>query len=780
MRTNKIFSSLLIAAALLTGIQTVAQTIKGTIFTLEQSDHQHPLPGVNIFWINTRTGTTSDANGNFSISAKGITDKRLILSFIGYNTDTVHVGENSTLKLMMTENSKELSAVEIGGRAPSSFISHTDPRKVQVITTGELRKAACCSLAESFETNASVDVMYADALTGAKQIQLLGLSGVYSQILSENVPLVRGLASSFGLSYIPGTWMESILVSKGASSVVNGFESVTGQIMVEYKKPANSEKLFLNFFGNDNTRLEANAHSALKINDRLSTMLFGHVSHFNNPFDRNNDGFMDIPANTTYNFMNRWDFNIPNKFTSHLGVKYFDEVRTGGFMHFDPETFSQDTAGINSGTKVYGIEMHTRRLEGFLKNGIMFPDHPDRSIALIVSGIYHSQNDLLGLNKYDATQKSFYANLLFQDKLVNEHHKFTTGLSFMFDNYAETFSKKDLTYLYQVAGNDQDNIPDSLFTIFSIRDTTLNLDRKEMVPGAFFEYTMMLGDKFTLIAGMRADYHNRYGLFLTPRLHARYMITPSTTLRASAGKGYRSANVLAENYSIMASQRVLHISNNLDQENAWNLGLNVTQDFHLFKREAQFDAEFYRTQFIHQVIVDLDSMPTDVFVYNLNGKSFSNVLQVQLTFEPVKRFTVLTAFRLNDVNITESSKLMQKAMSSRYKGLFNASYATRFDKWKFDFTIQLNGPSRLPDTEKLPEELRRAEKSPAYVQLLAQVTRQFKHFEIYAGGENLTNFTQKDPITEYLRPYHTYFDTSMVWGPIVGATVYGGLRYTLK
>jgi len=770
---------ILVVLAMLSVIGSEAQMVAGKVFAVEKNN-RNPLPGVNIFWINTQKGTTTDVNGNFSLSSKGIADKRLIVSFIGYNTDTVPVGNNSNLNLMMTESSQELSAVEIGSRAPLSFISHADPRKVQVITTGELRKAACCNLAESFETNASVDVMYSDALTGARQIQLLGLSGVYSQVLSENVPLVRGLASSFGLGYIPGTWMQSILVSKGASSVINGFESTTGQIMVEYKKPVDSEKLFLNLFANTNGRLEANAHSAIKINDRLGTMVFGHFSRFNQPFDRNNDGFMDIPANSAYNLMNRWDYNIPNKFSSHLAVKYFDETRTGGSMKFDPETFKQDTAGINTGTKVYGINMHTRRLEGFMKNGIMFPAHPDRSIALIVSGIYHMQHDNLGLNRYDASQKSFYANLLFQDKILNEHHKFTSGFSFMYDNYAEAFSKKDITYLYQVAGNDKDATPDSLFTIFSVHDSVYNFDRKEIVPGAFFEYTMTLGDKFTMIAGLRADHHNKYGLFMTPRLHMRYHISKSATLRASAGKGYRSANVLAENYAIMASQRKLNISDNLNQENAWNFGLNFTQDLHLFGRDAQFDAEFYRTQFIHQVIVDLDSLPADAFVYNLDGKSFSNIFQVQFSFEPVKRLNVLTAFRLNDVNITENGILRHKAMSSRYKGLFNIAYATRFDKWKFDLTLQVNGPSRLPDTQKMPEALRRPENSPVYTQLLAQVTRKFKYFEVYIGGENLTNFTQKDPITEYWRPYHTHFDTSMVWGPIVGATVYGGVRYSLK
>jgi len=757
------------------------ETVQGVVHEKnEEHAHLHPIPGVNIYWIKTNKGTVSGPEGEFSLSMAGITDRRLVFSFLGFISDTVPVAPGQTLKIELKPDPIQLKAVEVEGKVGSSFISSVDPRKVQVITSKELRRAACCNLAESFETNASVDVMYADALTGAKQIQMLGLSGVYSQVLSENVPLVRGLASSFGLGYIPGTWMESILISKGASSVVNGFESTTGQIMVEYKKPETTEKFFLNLFANSNLRFEANAHGARKIGDRASTALFGHFSRFGNAFDRNNDLIMDIPENTTYNFMNRWDYLIPGRLTSHLAVKFFDETRVGGFLGFSPESFKQDTVGINNGTKDYGITMHTTRMEGFLKNGLLFEEHPERSVALILSGVYHKQDDMLGLNKYDASQKSVYANLLFQDKIGNPDHKFLTGLSFMYDDYEERYKRRDFTYLYEVTGGDIDQTPDSLFTIFSYRDTLFNRDRKEIVPGAFFEYTMHLFEKFTLIAGARADYHNTYGLFFTPRMHLRYKMNSGTTLRGSAGKGYRTANVLSENYSIMASQRVLNINTDLDQENAWNFGLNITQDLHLFGREAQIDAEAYRTWFINQVIVDLDSLPSGVFVYNLDGKSYSNIFQFQFSFEPVKRLSILAAIRFNDVKITEGGKLVEKAMSNKYKGLFTASYATAYDKWKFDLTLQLNGKARIPDTRKMPLILQRDAYSPQYVQLLAQVTRKFKYYEVYIGGENLTNFTQKDPVTEYWRPYHTHFDTSMVWGPIVGATIYAGLRYAIK
>jgi hypothetical protein len=562
--------------------------------------------------------------------------------------------------------------------------------------------------------------------------------------------------------------------------VVNGFESTTGQINVELKKPASSEKFFLNLYGNQRGRMEINSDATYKLNDKLSTMAMVHYSHYNNPSDANNDLFRDLPTQNTVNLLNRWDYIVPGRFVSRFSIKYLDETRTGGFMNYNTETYQNDTAGIQNGTKTYGLQVKTKRLESFWKNGFMFKDKPDKSVALILSAIYHDQEGNFGLNKYTGVQKSMYANLLYQNIIGNPNHKFTTGLSFMYDNYEEKYERTDFTYLYQITGGDKDANPDTLFAIYSMHDTTYNMDRKEVVPGAFFEYTLNLKDKFTLIAGMRVDHHNKFGTFYTPRMHIRYKITPATTFRASVGKGYRTANLFAENYSIMASQRLIHFVDEPKQEHAWNMGINLTQNFKLFNRDAQVDVETYHTGFINQVIVDLDSLPADVFFYNLTGKSFSNIVQVQFTFQPVNRLSILSAFRFNNVKVTENGVLREKAMVSAYKGLFTASYATKFDKWKFDITLQLNGKARIPDTQKMPASLQRAPYSPAYVQLLAQVTRKFKYFEVYLGGENLTNFTQKDPITEYWRPYHTHFDTSMVWGPIVGATVYAGFRYSIK
>ncbi len=782
MKFSRIFLAIIVLMVLIAR-EGVAQTVTGTISEKDAAGHKAGLPGVNVFWLGTTKGTFTDAKGKFRIEKDGVRDYRLVFSSLGFKKDTLVVGKDRLkVDFVLVSDNQSLNEVEIKGRQDDSFISKLRAQQTTVINVGELQRAACCNLAESFETNPSVDVSFSDAVTGAKQIQMLGLSGIYSQVMTESIPMLRGLASTYGLNYIPGPWMESIQVSKGAASVVNGYESITGQINVEYKKPEHSEKLYVNLFGNSNLRFEANANGSVKLNNKLSTMLFVHVDDQRYKFDRNHDGFMDIPLLTTYNIFNRWDYINPGKWVSKFGIKYLDENRRGGQMDFDKSTWNTDTTGITNDTKKYGMGIRTKRLEAFWKNGIFIPNHPTSSFGLIVSGVNHEQNAFYGINQYNGHEQSVYANLIFTADLKNPSHKISTGVSFLLDDFRENYMQNQLTYQYQI-------IPTGdLFKLVGVKDTNYSKNRTEVVPGAFFEYTLNLKEKFSMILGARVDHNNLYGWYFTPRLHLKYRFSKNSVLRASAGKGYRTPNVFAENSGVFVSQRIFYFAPDLKQEEAWNFGLNFTQDFTLFHHKAEFSIDGYSTRFIHQVIVDIDSLPTAAFVYNLNGRSYANSVQVQLTVEPADRFTVTMAFRVNDVKVTEGDRLRTKPFVSLYKGLVTLSYATKWEKWKFDLTGQLNGPQRIPDTQKMPAKLQRDENKPPYFQLLAQVTKKFKHIDIYLGAENMTNFTQTDPgdviktgpITEYWKPYHTHFDGAMGWAPNVGITVYAGIRMAIK
>lgn len=716
------------------------QEIKGYVFELDDGKMKMPLPGANVFWEGTGIGTATDSDGAFTLTRNGQGNSRLVVSFVGYVSDTVETGSDGKPLEVILSQSKTLKEVEVQERAPGAHISRADPIATQQITLGELRKAACCNLSESFETNASVDVNYTDAITGAKQIKLLGLAGKYSQIQTENVPNLRGLAASYGLNYIPGSWMESIQVSKGTSSVKTGYESVTGQVNVEYKKPDNKEKLFVNMYVNQAGRVEGNFNSSIRVSPKWGTTIFGHVSNQSTLIDDNHDGFLDDPVFTNVDIFNRWTYHS-DKMEGRFGIKYMDEVRKGGQVDY----LSSNEPGSQG---YYGTEIKTKRLEAFSKTGF-FLKRPNTSIGWINSFTWHQMNSFFGNNTYDGTENNYYSNLMYQTYIKNTAHTITTGVSYMLDFYNESLN-------------------DSVFT------------RKEQVPGVFAEYSWVVPDKFTLLLGLRGDYDNLYGFFLTPRIHVKYNITKNTVVRASVGRGSRTANVVAENMSLLATSRYFVFLDKLKMEHAWNYGINLTQYVDIFGRPMTANAEFYRTSFTNQVIVDKEQNANQIRVYNLDGKSFANIYQVEVKYELIPRMDVTLAFRYNDVQMTLSDSLMREALVNKYKGLVSVSYATNLHKWQFDVTAQFNGPSRIPNTADLPQEYRMPAYSPFYTVLNAQVTKYFKRWEVYLGGENLTNYRQMQPIISADEPFGPYFDASNVWGPVSGVKIYAGVRFLLK
>ena len=740
MKKYIIFLSLIL---LLGTVIANGQTVVGTVSGLNEQQEKVPLPFVNVYWSGTQHGTVTDENGDFTITRHGTGDHLLVFSFVGYANDSLLVKSGQTSVDIILTSGEALDEVTIAKRFGGSYISRLRPIKTEFITEAGLQKLPCCNLSESFENSATIDVGYSDAVTGARHIKMLGLAGIYSQMLFENIPYLRGLESAFGLNYVPGPWMESIQISKGAAAVINGYESTTGQINIEYKKPEKSDPLFVNLFANSIGRFEANVTAAIPVNEKWSTMLLAHGSTMKHKIDRNEDGFLDIPLNRQLNFFNRWKYNPEGNVRMQFGISVMDELREGGQMEFD---YDRDKGG----SEYYGINISTRKFQGFGKIGFLFPEKPYKSIGFQTQSTWFSQESLYGLRLYDGEQVSYYANLIYQSIISNTNHIINFGASFRYDDFQE-------------------------------RLNTVNYNRTEYVPGIFGQYTYTYPEKFNGIAGLRLDHNSVYGLLITPRMHLRYNLDEHTALRASAGRGYRSANVLAENTGVLASSRVLHFAEEFEMERAWNYGLNITRRFPLATgREINASLDFYRTDFQNQVVVDMDMDPGAVYFYNLDGKSYANAFQAEVSLEPVERFDITLAYRYNDVKSTINGQLKELPLTTRYKGLLTLSYATPFRKWAFDFTGQLNGQSRLPDTRMNPPEYQLEEFSPQYVVLHAQVSKRFKWFEIYVGGENLTDFRQEDPILAPDDPFGPNFDASMVWGPLLGRRFYAGIRYTLK
>lgn len=752
----KTIKSLLIISLLSIMTMGFAQNvIEGTVYEKDDNGNLVPLAGANVYWKIANVGTVTDVNGRYSIEIHP-TYKCLVFSFVGYENDTVHhMAEPQHYDHVMS-TPLTLDEVEVAARQKAQYVSALEALHVEHITGEALRRCACCSLAESFETNASVDVAYADAVTGAKQIELLGLSGLYTQMMTENMPNFRGLASTFGLSYVPGTWMHGISVSKGASSVRNGYESISGQINVDFKEPEadKSEKVFVNMFTNTMAMTELNFNTRLKVGKNDGLMLLGHVGYNPMKMDGNGDGFLDDPVTKQYSAFLRYNHPNTGHFGCKLGVKALKESRLSGQKDFDPEH------RLDPGYGLYGININTERYEAFAKTGFIF-DRPETSLGIQQQLTYHKTNSYYGLTDYNATQLSYYVNLLFDSYIVNTHHKYSVGASYSFDRY-----------------NEEQNI-------FTTTQDALPQQRVEQVPGVFAEYVFSDDHQWTVIGGFRADYNTYYNrLFYTPRLHVRFRTENELALRLSAGKGYRSPNILAENSTMLASSRQI-LFLNMDQpkmEEAWNFGINLSKHFDVGEKEIQVLVDAYRSDFINQVVIDRDADAHQIRIYNLDGKSYSNCAQIQVDYELFRNFDVSAAFRYTDVKMTINDTLREKPFVNRYKGLLTLSYAP--GTWQFDLVTQFNGDSRIPDLSGNATAVADGQvmdRSPFYVMMSTQVTKKLgKHWEVYVGGENLTNYKQSHPLVAANDPFGNDFDAAMVWGPLSGIRGYVGVRFQVK
>lgn len=726
-----------------------AHILRGVVVQENEKADLLPIVGVNIAWKSSpNKKVQTNSNGVFELPHKN-EEQQVIISFSGMRSDTIQVKSLHEVLVIHAKNNV-LEEVVVTRRQQSNFINKLSPNRVETLTAKELFKAACCDLSESFETNASVDVVSNDAVTGSKQIQLLGLSGIYTQLTVENLPGPRGLSSALGLNSIAGPWIEAIQISKGMGSVANGFESMAGQINVELKKPHHSEQLFLNSYINSMGRTDFNLNLAHKISDKWSVGMLLHDNFmYNKNMNFSNNGFRDLPVGNVFSGINRWHYEDGKGLIAQFGLKYLNDDRTGGQTDFDKKKVNQDS---------YGLGFDIERIEGFAKIGYVFPNHKLRSIGLQLSGSHFKQDNYFGLRTYNGTQNSGYANLLYQDVVGNVMHKYRVGLSMQYDQYKEGVQQYDFR-------------------------------RTEVVSGGFAEYTFTPNEKFDAVLGLRQDYNSLYGWFTTPRLVVRYAPTTTTTLRLSSGRGQRTANIFAENMSLFASSRAIDLEKlaagdkayGLAPEVSWNTGITADQQFQLFGREAGLSLELFHNNFSNQVVIDLEN-PQAANFYNLQGKSYSNSLQTEFRFMPAPHLEARLAYRMLDVQTDYQEGRLQKPLTAKNRGFMNLGYNLH-SGWSFDYTLNVVGPKRLPSTEANPEEYRARSTSPSYVTMNAQITKSFgkaKNFDIYVGGENLSNYYQKDPILAHEDPFGPYFDTNLLWGPLAGRLFYMGFRYHIK
>ena len=706
---------------------------------------------VTVHWLNTNVSAITNKKGWFTIAYKS-EYKKLVVNYLGYKTDTLTITSLKPVHHFITPNSN-LEEVVIKSKRKAIQKSFLATSNMFTVNSDELLKAACCNLAESFETNPSIDVSFSDALTGTKQIQMLGLTSPYLLIAQENIPSVRGAAQAFGLTFTPGTWVESIQITKGAGSVVNGYESISGQINAELVKPFSDNKLFLNAYSSLNGRLELNTHFNQRVSDKWHTGVYIHGNYRGEKFDKNGDNFLDNPLANQVNVMNRWQYvNAEKGWIGFVNVRFLNDEKQTGEINFNPS--------LDRGTRnAWGSEIDTKRFETSGKLGYVFPESPYQSMSIQFAYSNHEQDSYFGLKTYDIQHQSIYSNIIFNSIIGDTRNKFKTGISFTHDDYDELVNAVDY-------------------------------GRNETSGGAFFEYAFDNLDDFSLTAGLRVDTHNLLGTFVTPRIHARYVPWENSVFRVSAGRGKRSANIFAENQQMFASSRQIKIDKvggniyGLNPEVAWNYGVSYMQKFNLFGKKGDVTFDYYRTDFENQVVVDWEN-PQEISFYNLDGKSIANSFQLELNYNIAPYFNFRTAYKYFDISTDYKSGNLQKPIQPKSRFFANLSYETPVKEsgahWKFDATFNSIGKQRLPNTASNPVAYQLAEFSNSYQLVNSQVTRVFsKKFEVYAGAENLTNVKQKNPVLGSDNPFGSNFDTTIVYAPVFGRSIYMGLRFKIK
>ena len=721
------------------------ETLSGTIlYKLNQDDY--PLEGASIYWLNTNKGTITNFSGDFKIEKTDETDL-LVISYIGFLSDTLRVKSSPIIHFLKSDENNSLDEITVQKKRKTIQKSYLAAQNIMKVSSEELLKAACCNLSESFETNPTIDVNFSDALTGTKQIKMLGLESPYMMISEENIPMIRGASQAYGLTFIPGTWIESIQITKGAGSIVNGFESISGQINTELKKPFSDLPLFINLFGSQMGRLEANTHINKKVFDRISMGVYMHVNSNNERMDQNQDSFLDMPISNQINVMNRWQYTNPEiGLVSFFTWRYMQDQKQMGVLDFDPLKHR----GSNT---FWGSEIKTNRLDLSFKAGYVFPDLPYQSFGFQTAFSTHDQDSYYGLRIYDIYHESIYNNLLFNSIIGNTMNKFKVGVNFSYDRYVE-------------------------------RVDNINYNRIDKSIGTFFEYTYNNNSDISFSGGLRFDNHNQMGSFITPRIHFRYSPLENFVLRISSGSGRKIANIFAENQRMFGTNRIIDLLQNgsgvygLDPELAWNYGLSILRSFRFLGGDFELVADYYITNFKNQILIDWEES-NKISFYNLEGKSSSKSLQLGLDFSYREFLTFSAAYKNYIIKSNYNSGYLSKPLQPRNIIFFNTGLESTINngsQWKWDLTINFIGDQRLVKTIRDPENL----SSPKYNLLNSQITRVFSSkFEIYLGGENIGNYKQLNPIISSENPFSPNFDSSQIYAPIFGRMIYSGLRLKL-
>lgn len=720
--------------------------VYGQVFGLN-AQGKEPLEGAVIKVMNTQDRVLTDSKGKFSLNIKNFQDERIIVSFTGYETDTVNLNNKNYVEIIL-ESNLTTEQIEVEDELNSIYISDGHS-KTEVVTQAELKKSACCDLSGCFGKNTSIDVAVTDILTNTKELKVLGLEGAYTQILVDNLPIMTGLITKFGVTSIPGTLIDKITISKGSNSVLQGYESISGILNVLLKDYHSSERLLANGFINSGLEKQLNLNSTLKLN-KWSTLFAFQTVQQGLRMDDNNDGFLDAPLTTRYMFFNKWNYGLSedDKVNITFAAKFLDEKRIGGQKNFNIDV----EKGSNS---VYGQTVDLQNGDIYGRMSYMFNN--ENQFKFFFSGSFLNQNSYIGTTLYNAKQRNLYINTLYEFPVYKESY-FRLGAGYKKQTIEENISINST--VNKTYGGDYLN-DESIPGIFT--ETSLNLEKLNM----------------SVIGGIRFDYHNKYNLITTPRFLLRFQLTPQTVIRASAGTGFRVANLFSEYPSFLASGKNITFDGEMKPEKMFNYGFDILQYFNFGYVSGNINIDFYRTDFRNKIIPEYGILP-QTYTFSNNSEAGSNVLQAEISSVIYRNVDFRFAYKLIDIFYYKNGNKYQMPFNSKHRILTGLSYSPASKSFVVNMTLQWFGNQSLPSTINDPVQFRINDESDSYTMLNFQFTKNFKYLELYTGVENILNHKQSNPIIDYENPFSKFFDTSFVWGPVRGREFYAGFRFLLK
>ncbi|MEN9968003.1 MAG: hypothetical protein RIR94_172 [Bacteroidota bacterium] len=720
----------------LLGVTLLTQALQAQIRGVVQgadSVQTKPLKNVKITLLGVGTTVFSNEDGTFEILMGKQQPDTLLFVAKGYRSDRLVVTRSDrflALNVVLVSGQLVQDIVVSSQKNPHG-ISKMKTLHVEELTSAEFRKAACCNLSESFETNATVDVSMSDAISGAKKIQLLGLDAVYTQLQFENIPFLRGLESAYGMSVIPGTWLESIQITKGTGSVVNGYESMAGLVNLEFKKPKEMPRLGLNVYQNRFGRTELNLQGGQQLSERWHMGLFASGAAVYGAFDQNQDSFRDQALSNTFNLLQRLSYQGP-RMEAQLGVQAYTDQKIGG-----------QTSYTKASPVGYGMQLASEHLSVFAKTGF-FGKKPAQSLGVIAQFKLQNMSGLYGMRNFSGHEKRGYLNVIYDDIIGSADHKIKAGASLL------------ALQIEQFAAQ-----PNGEMLIVNLRT--------EWVPGVFAEYAYS-GNRLSAVIGARFDQHNLAGAQFSPRAHLKYALSPQLDLRLTGGRAWRLPNFVMDNLSLLASSNTWIANQALLPEISWNVGASLVQGFSFKKRKGSLSLDAYHTRFSQQLVADRDTLSGMVVFKNLSANSVATVLQAEFAYALLRGLDLRLAYKFQDVRALYNGKLQTQVLLPRQRLFANIGYQTRNKRWAYDLTYSRYSAVRLPQGGQ----------GQAWGLLNAQVTRNWKQLELYVGGENLLNVMQQHPIVSAQNPFGPDFDATEIWSPIMGWNVYLGLRYTIK